>query len=440
MVKQVRKITMLLLIVLILAGWSACIFGRDNQSKADYDQAIMLAEDYMSRGLYQLAIIEYENAIAVRESREVWDAMFYAYELWYQESDQAVDSYLNALERALIRYDDSVDYQLRLAQLYQEKGDDMAAYRSLSRARERGVESEELDALLQEVTYAFDTGWHSYSDFLPYCNGTYAVMNLELWGYVDGSGSDATDLTYSFASRTGAEGLRVVADEDGCVLVDEQGIIRGKLAFVPESVGVYAEGLIPLEHDGTVGYYNSLGDHQFGGYLAASSFQDERAAVETGKDVWKLIDTQGQEVSGRSYQEIRVNQDGTYIRDNVMLAKVDGQFQLYDREEKVIGSFSCDDLDVLTEDGLIAFERDGKWGFVDTEGNEVLSPAYESAKSFSNGLAAVCQNGQWGFIDREGNLAIEYQFMDADYFNDQSSCMVRTTVDGWQIISLKIER
>ena len=82
---------------------------------------------------------------------------------------------------------------------------------------------------------------------------------------------------------------------------------------------------------------------------------------------------------------------------------------------KPIGSYS--DADIITDDNMIDVCKDGKWGFVDLDGKEIIAPQYKDAKSFSNGLAAVSDGEKWGFIDSTGNLVIDYLFYGGDYFN-----------------------
>jgi hypothetical protein len=51
-------------------------------------------------------------------------------------------------------------------------------------------------------------------------------------------------------------------------------------------------------------------------------------------------------------------------------------------------------------DRLIRVELNGKYGYVDTEGEAVFPFKYDDAESFSNGFAKVELNGKCGFIDR----------------------------------------
>ena len=76
-----------------------------------------------------------------------------------------------------------------------------------------------------------------------------------------------------------------------------------------------------------------------------------------------------------------------------------------------------------------------KWGYIDTDGNQVIEPQFQEARSFSNGLAAVKKSGYWGYIDSEGNMVIENIFDGAKEFNSSKNAFVKQ--DGmWYMISL----
>ncbi len=54
-------------------------------------------------------------------------------------------------------------------------------------------------------------------------------------------------------------------------------------------------------------------------------------------------------------------------------------------------------LDDFFRDGLIPWQRDGKWGYVDVDGHWIIAPQYEVAQLFYAGTASV-QSGQRGFL------------------------------------------
>jgi len=61
-------------------------------------------------------------------------------------------------------------------------------------------------------------------------------------------------------------------------------------------------------------------------------------------------------------------------------------------------------------EGLAPVCENGKWGFVNSEGEIVIEPQFSQVMEFSEGMAAVFQNNKWGFIDASGEFVIEPQF------------------------------
>ena len=58
------------------------------------------------------------------------------------------------------------------------------------------------------------------------------------------------------------------------------------------------------------------------------------------------------------------------------------------------------------KDGLAEVKRNGKSGFVDKTGREVVPLIYDWASAFSEGLAKIKRNGQYGFVDSSGREAV----------------------------------
>ena len=53
---------------------------------------------------------------------------------------------------------------------------------------------------------------------------------------------------------------------------------------------------------------------------------------------------------------------------------------------------------------------DGKYGYIDIYGKEIIPVQYDLALPFSEGLAAVKKEGKYGFIDVEGNVQIPFEY------------------------------
>ena len=259
------------------------------------------------------------------------------------------------------------------------------------------------------------------------------VLTQGSWGLLAQENSATVSCEYTMiGDMSETQGMYVYSDGIISGILDEDDVLQGRFTFVPEAAGVYADELVPVKYQGKWAYYDILGDKQFGEYLEAGAFQNGKAAVkdETG---WFLIDKKGKVVSGL-YEEIRLNPDGAYLKEDVMLAKQNGKWHLFDENEKTIGNFSCEDIDIVTEAGMIAFKQNEKWGYVDLEGEIIIEPEYENAKSFSEGLAAVYVDLWWGFVNEENKIVIKPAYLNADYFNEEGSCMVQTTENTWQLL------
>ena len=103
----------------------------------------------------------------------------------------------------------------------------------------------------------------------------------------------------------------------------------------------------------------------------------------------------------------------------------------------VDGSYVGDayeDAHPFTEEGYAAVKKNGKWGFVDVGGVEVIKFAFDDALSFGQHLAAVKYGEYWGYISRYGQMVIDAAFYEAKSFSDGSAPVL--TERGWQFITL----
>ncbi|MCC3344376.1 WG repeat-containing protein [Psychrobacter sanguinis] len=55
-------------------------------------------------------------------------------------------------------------------------------------------------------------------------------------------------------------------------------------------------------------------------------------------------------------------------------------------------------------------QRDGKWGFVNSNGVPMIKFLFEQAAPFSEGLAGVRMENKWGFVNLAGELIIPFKF------------------------------
>ena len=111
------------------------------------------------------------------------------------------------------------------------------------------------------------------------------------------------------------------------------------------------------------------------------------------------------------------------------------KFQFDDKiipKYKEICSFSEGYAAVLGQNGL--------WGFIDKQGNEVISCQYKKVESFSCGLALVSNDqGVYGYIDVTGKLVIPFQFEEAFSFKEDLAVAKNTETGKYGFINKKGE-
>ena len=77
----------------------------------------------------------------------------------------------------------------------------------------------------------------------------------------------------------------------------------------------------------------------------------------------------------------------------------------------------CQYQAIYYEGGLIAAQKDGKWGFIDSTGNEVIPFKYDEAFPGPEGLLSVKKDGKYGLIDTSDKVAVDFIYDDISTYN-----------------------
>ena len=71
-----------------------------------------------------------------------------------------------------------------------------------------------------------------------------------------------------------------------------------------------------------------------------------------------------------------------------------------------------------TDSKLVEIKRNGKYGFADETGKEVIPCEYDDVSLFHEGLCGVKKGPLWGFINESGENVISFRYGDVDGFYD----------------------
>lgn len=75
-----------------------------------------------------------------------------------------------------------------------------------------------------------------------------------------------------------------------------------------------------------------------------------------------------------------------------------------------------DDVEHGEEDGTFAVQKNGLWGFIDTNGKEIITPQYEDYDSFDDSIAIVRKNRKRGYINKLGQEITPLKYWHCHYF------------------------
>ncbi|MDH2272514.1 WG repeat-containing protein [Moraxella porci] len=211
----------------------------------------------------------------------------------------------------------------------------------------------------------------------------------------------------------------------------------------------FAAGIMPVLKNGKVGYINAQGkvvigfeyDRMPSGIWARGVREDRLIAYANGRFVvlasnGRLIRTFDRSVSQitdyvngvasvtQSGQRYDIDKQGNRIQPPVVSSSVSNTAASPNQTRitsQTIASTQPTTTSRITTvqssaksssapTALIKREQNGKWGFVDAQGNLRVLYAFDEVRDYAEGLAAVRQGNYWGFIDEKADLVIPFQF------------------------------
>ena len=189
---------------------------------------------------------------------------------------------------------------------------------------------------------------------------------------------DMVRLTYGFR-----EGRAVITDVNrGLQVIDINGKFYDKLSFF-RTGRYFSEGLLPAEtKDRVTGYINREGEFAFNVPIVAEYYDDDWSPLFATdfKDGYALIQTSLEPPVWRV-----INNMGEYVSDELSIFHA---------------SAFADGLSCVRTTGTI----DSKYGYINTKGETVIAPVFESASSFVRGYARIVYQGRDGLINTGGEI------------------------------------
>ncbi len=452
------KSTRLLIIVIIVGitdyGWYSMLDTYHTQAVTE-KTTMARAQEYQKKGLYQLAIQSYQDAIEQGQGNAAYVGYLDSCKAYYAEDPYNAASGLEeAYETMTTAYPLDPSYWEAYIQYYLDNDDLTSAAGVLSKADLRGTSSDTIEQQRKIIKYAVTTvngERHLEMDLMPSA-GYFRVCDDSSYGTCRRDGSTAITVSYDSLSQIGNGGLVLAKRENGeAKIIGPDGITyaRYKDLSFENAMGVAQIGddqfLTAIQKDDdTWEFIDQDGNVLADGLEKAGMFQQGAAVVEKdGKLLLLFTDGTTQDFG---YDDVKLQVNGSYLFGNGDFArtftKKNGKWLICDNSFQPVSDFTCDDIDAYIDSNMpIAYKDGDKWGFVNPDGSICMKPAYEEARSFSNGVAAVKKDGEWGFIDGNGEMVVAPQFAEAGYFTSYGTCVVKETEkDGYGMIQWAVSR
>lgn len=108
---------------------------------------------------------------------------------------------------------------------------------------------------------------------------------------------------------------------------------------------------------------------------------------------------------------INKNMEVVVTMDDANMDIEDGYIRLYSENENKYFNYAGKELkaeEVFPNNNIYASEKDGKWGFVDKNGNTVIENKYDMVTELNEyGFAGIKEDGKWGIVNSEGKIIQE---------------------------------
>jgi hypothetical protein len=217
--------------------------------------------------------------------------------------------------------------------------------------------------------------WHAAT---PFSEGRAAVKNLEgRWGLIDPTGFELSAFQFDSALTPASNGIVAVKVKSGWRFWDaNQNKYLNNESY--EAVRSFESGFAGVKKNGRWGYIKPNGTLHI-------------EHIYSAVDDFVTLESQTSPIAA---------------------VRLDGKsFFINPKGEMIFGAQLFGEETRRFVNGLAGIRQNGRWGFVNELGQQVIPAAYDRAANFTQkGYAAVAQGGKWGVIDSLGRTVVGFQY------------------------------
>ena len=260
-----------------------------------------------------------------------------------------------------------------------------------------------------------------------YKNGYIVENDNNLYGTVDCANNTILESKYTEIKPVYENGMYIVKGTKGYNVVDKTGNIITKKEY--EDITDIKNSQIIVAENKKYGLINTSGEQIIPCNYDELKFINNENFIVKQNNKYGIIDASNKNVLENKYNTINyiknadiieASEDG--INSDILNNKLEkeltgiiseinvekGYFKIRIENEYKYYNFKFEEKsykDINSNNTIFLDKKNGKYGFVDKNGNVVVDYIYDDATEQNNlGFAAVNKDGKWGSIDKNGNV------------------------------------
>lgn len=428
-----KRNLIMIFVVLLGLSWFVAVSDAVNHPKK-VEEHLAKAAELEAQGIYVDAITEYESALTYEpENAGISLRMANA---WLQTGSSK--KFVNICKETAEAHPKEPEALDMLMNYYVEKSDELSAVKYLGEFTEKYPENEEAEKWLLKLEGTYEELFCNYEELGEICHDSMVIKKEELYGLADSLGNEIVKPVLTEVHPYSEDDLALVCRDGKYIYIDRDGQTRLAVDEAYSSLGMLSSERTVAVKQGKYGYLDEklepVTEFLWDDLTLISD--NMGAACRNGK--WALVSKNGKEKTEYIFDGVITDDYGFCFGQKKAFVKTQAGVMMVDKKGEQTGELFFEDARCFSEEGYAAVCKNGKWGYVSTDGELVLDYQYEDAQSFHNGFAAVCKDGKWGYIDTSGNMAVDPVFEVATAVSEKGTAAVKQ--GEWKLIQLNLFR
>lgn len=422
-----KKLLMIVMAVLLILSWVKVFNGVFGES-SEISSIKAYIKENEEKALYKNVVKGYQKLL----DHEPTAKNYHELSLSYKNLND-MDAYKESLENEISIYPNQVQAYCDLMTLYQSKKDNRSVIDLYRKMPEKLRADSDILNIYQKSKYSYGYLTSSYQTLTSMIEGNCISYNGLAYGILNASGKtiiepklESLNIFANGATGGKLDGKWYFVDTDGDKIAtsDDHFSYIGALG---------SNGYAPATLEEQAGYIDfQMKKYKFE-YDYTGNFSNGIAAVKQ-KDKWALINDELKLITDFEFDDIKLD-EGFCALNGFIFAKKGENFILLNTDGKQVGDQNFEDAKQFASSQPAAVKQNGRWGFINTEGQIVIECEYEDANSFSIGLAPVKIGNVYHYINEKGESLIQTQFNEAKPFNENGIAIVKNG-DMYRMIQL----